>query len=69
MSRVLPNREGSPKPRGSAWASANAVPIRKMMSAQGFKRFAAGERGGNKLLLTMFARQVFPTATVKERVH
>jgi hypothetical protein len=45
------------------------VPSRKAVVPQWLRRFAAAGEGGNKGLLTMFARQVFPTCKSKETIH
>src|SRR4029453_14507085 len=52
---------GSPKPAGHASYSAKAVPSREIPGLQGVRRFLGCEAGGRKVLLTMFARQIFPT--------
>jgi hypothetical protein len=39
------------------------------MVLQRLRHFAAAGEGGNKGLLTMFARQLFPTCKSKETIH
>jgi hypothetical protein len=39
------------------------------MVSQRLSHFAGAGEGGNKGLLTMFARQVFPTCKSKETIH
>jgi len=36
---------------------------------EGVRSFGEGRPGGNKVLLTMFARQVFPSRQAKETFH
>jgi hypothetical protein len=56
---------GSPKPRFAEY-SAKAVPVWKIVIFE-CVRFLGGPKSvGRKVLLTMFARQFFPTAGAKE---
>jgi hypothetical protein len=45
------------------------VPSHKIVVLQWLSYLAAAGEGGNKGLLTMFARQLFPTCKSKERIH
>jgi hypothetical protein len=66
--------KGSPKPdrgsiepfglsqaQGSAISSAKAVPDGKMLMFEGVGCLSGRAEGGRKVLLTMFARQIFPS--------
>ena len=59
---------GSPKPR-LAEVTAKAVPDLKIFYFSGLDDLEAICRAGNKVLLTMFARQLFPSPRSKERFH
>jgi hypothetical protein len=64
--KALPGRlrmlwtASSPKPRFSD-NTAKAVPVEKTSILEGLRCFAGALPGGNKVLLTMFARQLFPS--------
>jgi hypothetical protein len=56
----------------AAWfgiLSAKAVPTRKMHCCEYVEGFAEQSGGGRKVLLTMFARQLFPTSATIETFH
>jgi hypothetical protein len=49
--------------------SAKAVPSRKIPAFQDLEYFGGAKRGGRKVLLTMFARQLFPSRRAIETFH
>jgi hypothetical protein len=59
---------GSPKPR-LTMLTAKAVPVWKALLFQKVDSSGGGPAGGNKVLLTMFARQLFPSGGAKESFH
>jgi hypothetical protein len=60
------NRQSSPKLR-FAELSAKVVPVWKVQSLQWFGNSPEHLPRGNKVLLTMFARQLFPSSRANER--
>src|SRR5215470_7824770 len=62
--RMLANL-GSPKPRFAEY-SAKAVPVWKIVISEWVIFLGGLETVGRKVLLTMFARQFFPTADANE---
>jgi hypothetical protein len=60
-SPISPNPFGSPKPHRFALCSAKAVPSLKMLDFEGVRHSPDDAKGGRKVLLTMFARQFFPS--------
>jgi hypothetical protein len=62
------NRQSSPKPRFAS-VVAKAVPVEKVSILEWVSGLNGAPTGGNKGLLTMFARQLFPSWRAKERFH
>jgi hypothetical protein len=58
----------SPKPR-LAINTAKAVPVEKISILEWVRCLSGGQPGGNKVVLTMFARQLFPSWRAMERFH
>jgi hypothetical protein len=61
------NRSGSPKPDRFDASSAKAVPNEKTLIVERLEGSAGRAEGGRKVLLTMFARQIFPSRRAIER--
>src|SRR5690349_15315543 len=74
-SDALPSVSANPDEPGLSQAvrfaedRANAVPSGKIQCFESFRGLRTPKAGGRKVLLTMFARQLFPSGPQFERFH
>jgi hypothetical protein len=66
--RIVRTGQALPSLRFTGY-SAKAVPTAKPLILEWLSCSGGGLRGGNKVLLTMLARQFFPSGGAKERFH